>query len=531
MSKDNNKIVDQQFLSRSKVIDLSWWAVEFGSSKFLAFTTGILAYSLFDGFLREHFSGSMLTWGRAIGVSLFFLIIDAGLTGLIKYYYTEKHGLKKDDSSPSALMKRNFLRLIFIGIIFRFVATTTSSFWASPEVAHFTTGDFNDELYINEINKLDSLQEARKAQALEFHEQMDRSKSERINKAKRQGAALVKEAIASGDYWQRRSYEKEALAWLNNRANRDQSDKEYAKRILSAQQKAQSLIDAEINATEEAAKAYTIAQQDTTYSNKISFVTKAGEASLLSHQEKERNRTTFFYIFDFIAAFSMLIAVRVRVMRKIAAGDEGSDRNLASTLSRAFDSWYFAFIDFLEGLLMLDVNGDGSIGKSQQVYERIGRSYSPPPSDPVGATAKHETEETEVRRTVIQGFVSGRNTESETTETQQRNTETKQAKTHVAQASRPVSTETKQEREIPKHRRAKQVKQDRETVVIVDSNEKYLRQLCRQNYRRMLKPGATETPAKNYEKFKQQLEFLGYTVTPKEKLNTVWFEKDGKEWT
>ena len=147
MMQNTNKNVDTQFLSRSKMIDIAWWAVEFGSSKFLAFTTGVLAYSIFDGFLSEHFTGAAIFWGRVIGVSLFFLIIDAGLTGLIKYYYREKHNLSRDDSSPAAKLKRNFLRLIFIGVIFRFVATTTSSFWASPEVADFTTGEFNDEFY------------------------------------------------------------------------------------------------------------------------------------------------------------------------------------------------------------------------------------------------------------------------------------------------------------------------------------------------------------------------------------------------
>ena len=385
---------------------------------------------------------------------------------------------------------------------------------------------------VNQINKADSLQQAKSLDALSYSENMQSTQEERIRKAKKVGDRLIKEAVASGDFWQQKSYRKEGLAWLDNRVNRDQRDKDYAARIKQAKADAKTLIETEMAATNQATKAYTLTQQDTSYNKKIDFLTTIGKASLLSHQQKKITRTKFFYLFDFIAAISMLIAVRVRVLRKIAAGDQGSDRSLASTLSRALDSWYYAFIDFIEGLLMIDVNGDGQLGNSktpqkQQNIEAAGQNVG----QLLGTTVQNETSETNVKRPVIQGFQAGRNKQGETSQMKQ---ESETTETHVQRGSQLVSPKVKQRNETSETKLGATsetiVKQESETVIIVDSNERYLRQRCRQSYRRMQKPSATQTPAENYKKYKKQLEFLGYEVTPKKQLNTVWFSKDGKEW-
>lgn len=55
-------------------------------------------------------------------------------------------------------------------------------------------------------------------------------------------------------------------------------------------------------------------------------------------------------------------------------------------------------------------------------------------------------------------------------------------------------------------------KQPTETVVYKTSDERYLRQIVKQAYVRMHKQSENETPRRNYEQFKPQLEALGYII-------------------
>jgi hypothetical protein len=60
----------------------------------------------------------------------------------------------------------------------------------------------------------------------------------------------------------------------------------------------------------------------------------------------------------------------------------------------------------------------------------------------------------------------------------------------------------------------KQARETGETVVLIDSNVKYLKQKCRQAYKRKMIQEDPTTPEKNYKQLKSHLEILGYQVKP-----------------
>lgn len=448
----NNATV-KNFLKQSSYLDYILWIGEFTASKFLAITTGVLAWGLFNSFLEQNVPEEYLTIGRIIGVGFLYLLIDVGLTSMLKWYWAEQDEQNRNKEAKDNKYRRLFSSIIFYLIVFRFAATLTSSLWAAPEVASTMAGEFNYEYFINQLTSQDSLQAAREGKAFSYAENMTANEKERIERKADEAADLIKAAIASGDLWQRKSYAKEGFGWLSNRANKDQRDKAYAKRIKDAQLAAAQLISDEKAKTDQAANTYAQVQNDTSHATIVSSIAALSNAAQARHTAQLESKQSFIYLFDFFAGVMMIFCAWLRALRKKAAGGEEEKKKTVGLIILTF---WIRFkknrLKELETFLDVDIDGDGQIGNTPQ---SIANSHtyelpSPEVSNGLGFTAIRNRETTKkqlpetTRETIVSKTQKQPETIASTTEKQRETVATETAKQLVPQQKQreTVATET-----------------------------------------------------------------------------------------
>lgn len=329
---------------------------EWACWKFLAITTAIFAYGTIDQMLSANLTGWQLMAGRIIGVGLFYLMIDAGVTKLLKFLFRQqKAKLSKE--------KRTFYDFVLILVILKVIGTATTSFWAAPEVSEVLTEKGKEDQYIAALLKTDSLQRSKEQDAQGKVAELENSRDKRLKKAKQEGATLLANAVATGNHWQQDSYRKEGMGWLTNPANPDALDKAYAKRIKEAKAEGERLLAAVDGKTLEATAKVVAIQSDTAYQRTATLLADAAKTEQTRYEAKLERRTNFVWLLDLIAVVFGLLLTRARSLREKAAGDvEAPKRNIFSTLSAASTKMREDWLDRLERLLNIDINGDGSIG-------------------------------------------------------------------------------------------------------------------------------------------------------------------------
>jgi hypothetical protein len=351
----NNQTKESIFLAQSQPLDAVLAVIEWGAWKFLAVTTAVFSYNLFDTILANNLSGTSLLWGRIAGVFLLYLVIDAGLTKLLGFIFRQD---KKDMTSPM----KSFHNFAVLLVVVKVVATMTTSLWAAPEVSEALTDKGNQDVYIADLLATDSLHRVRELEAKSELNGLENSRTKRLKEAKAEGQKLVQNAVATGNRWQRESYRMEGFGWLTNAANPEAADKEYASRIKAAKVKAETLIAAEDGKAAEAKTTLTGIQQDTAYARTNALLTTLAQKEGDAYEQRLQRRTNFFWIFDVMATLFGLLATFLRNKRLKVAGKREPEKNLHSTLSAAMEKWRMDFINYLESILNLDLNGDGTIG-------------------------------------------------------------------------------------------------------------------------------------------------------------------------
>jgi len=367
MQNNSNNTTEKAFLKSSAYIDFLLAVGEFTSSKFLAITTAVIAYSFCDSMIEVHLPPSYHNLARFIGIGAVYFLIDFGLTPMIRFYFKEKEALKSLPITPTAKKRKRFLSIVFYLIVFKWVTTVTSSFWATPVVAHKLQGDFKAEYYIDKLTTVDSLQAAKLNAAFSETEKLSKNEKERIKATEKKAKAVIEKAIASGDRWQKESYKREGLSWLDNRNNKDKKDKAYSKRIKEAKQKATTLLLDEADKINLAQKSYQDLQSDTTHASIIQTITNLSQSAQSSHNANLKAKKGFIYLFDFFAGIMSIFCTWLRTLRKQAAGPEKEkEKSFGIIFSKAGSSWYFGLLNHLETLLNVDLNNDRNIGTPQK---------------------------------------------------------------------------------------------------------------------------------------------------------------------
>jgi hypothetical protein len=353
--------VDKQFLARTKVVDFFIAAVEFAAWKFLAITTGILSYSLFDSFIQDNLPEQYLMAGRIVGVTLMFLLIDAGLDKMIAFWIEENAEAEKEKEDDSKLVKfqKSFLRNVFWLVVIRFLLTATSSFWAAPAVGELITKDNEAGSYVSMIKDLDTKDSLDMAKAEALLAEAKATESSRLKAANRQAGQIWKDAYNKGDRWQRQSYDKEGHAWLSNSANKDQKDHAYSKSLKDARKQGEQVIAAEKNKV--ALLEATITGNDpVSDSLRLKYSNLAISADQTYTSTLSVN-TGIVFLFDFAAAALGIVCTSIRVRRRLAAGVKQNKKNFLSLFGILLEQINTGILNFFEKVLNVDIDGDGLI--------------------------------------------------------------------------------------------------------------------------------------------------------------------------
>ncbi len=386
---------NQDFLISSKAIDFFIAAINWACWKFLAITTAVLSYQLTASFLQAHLPPQYLFWGQIIGITLIFLLVDAGLQNMLAYYLKEKSRLSKADKA-----KKAFLKSVFWLLFFRIVLTATSSWWAAPAASKFITTDNQANNYTNQIANLDQKDSIEYATASTLLATAQKNESQRIASAKSKAEAEKRKQINSGDQWQIDSYRREGFSWICNKANPDKKDRDYCNRIKTAISEGKAAIEAEkqkVSLLESKLIGRSNPTRDSTKTALIALATSANDQYL---SELSTN-TNIIYIFDIAAVLLGILCTRLRVKRRIVASDYGENKSFLFTIGRAIEKAKIAAINKLEEMLEVDIDGNGVIGEPES---------DPPtlPQDPSITLAQLQqllqSNNITEKRTVVKGF-------------------------------------------------------------------------------------------------------------------------------
>lgn len=444
-----NNELGAAFLKRSFYLDAILAIGEFCASKFLAITTAFPAFSLIDSFLLQNVPEQYLNAGRFVGVFFFYLLIDFGLTAMLKWYFAEKSEIRVNAKGNKH--RQLFLTIIFFLIVFRFAATITSSIWAAPEVANKATGQFNYEYYVNQLTTADSLKAAREGKAFSFAQNLSETEQKRITQKADEASQLVKDAIASGDYWQRASYAKEGFSWLNNRNNKDAKDKAYVKRIKKAQLDAAKLISAEKGKTAAAAHQYEQVKNDSSHAKIISAIATLSTAAREKHDATIASRKSYVYLADFFAGAMLIFCTWLRMLRIRAGGDiiEEKKKSLLMILSKVLEKWQSDAITTIETFFGVDIDGDGQIGNTEQSSTANSHTYELPTPEVsgMGFTAIKNRQNPPTQRDASQ-----HNTATQPTDTPVSKQQKQSDTTPIDTATQPVPQATQPNTTNPTHR-------------------------------------------------------------------------------
>jgi hypothetical protein len=475
---------EQKFAMRTAAIAGTLAVIEWVSFKFLAITTAVMAGNVYYGYFTNN--GLARGWANTLNVMailLTYFIIDHGLPELLKFVFKDK--------SERGTSQRKFVRLIVLFVLIRVLLTATSSWWAAAEIADLTVND-DTHYYVDAKLEQDSIFSGRYNKAQSTAEQLIASEPLRLEKAEIEGAAIIRDAVESGSYHQKKMWKSNPNFFrsLSPSSKYYSQNKAYADVVFAAQEQAEQLIQAEKQKTIQAQQE---AQQLTVVGDTTSVnLARVAEMRADEIAAKRQRRKNMLWVMDVIATLFGVGAVMLRSRRDEVVGEEEDERSFAFMIGQAIKKFRLKVLDELEDILNIDINNDGKIGTRSSVKHITGGGETG------GVTTSGATGET---RTVIHGFRKG---------TQQvKQPEVKQPETTVKQYVARETEKVKQPRETSE---TTKVKQERETVVLLNTNPRYLKQRCKQNFKRMHTQNDATTPTQNYKTLCQALNALGIQV-------------------
>ena len=451
---------NKNFAMRTAAIAGTVAVIEWVSFKFLAITTAVMAGNVYHGyFINNGLPPALAYWMNIAAITITYFIIDHGLAELLKFVVRDK--------SERGTNQRKFVRIIILFVAIRILITATSSWWAAAEIADLTVKD-DTHYFMDAKLAQDSSFAIRYQESHSEAETMKASESSRLEAAEIEGARMVREAVESGSIHQVRMWKSNPNFFrsLSPSSKYYGQNKAYADAVFAAQENAARLIEAEKDRTLVAVNG---AQQLTVIGDSTS--TRLGLIAEMRAKEieaKRSRRKNMLWVMDIISTIFGIGAVIIRSRREDVVGDDGKDeRSFSFMAGQAFAKWRKKMLDELEDMLNLDLNNDGRIGTGanvQHITSGSGANTSGATSVQMGAQARQPI-----------GFKQNVKQRSETTKVKQPETTVKQY----------VAGETNKVKQPGETGETTTVKQENETVVLVNSNPRYLKQRCKQNYVRI----------------------------------------------
>lgn len=429
---------DERFLYQAKRIDITLSVMEFAGYKFLALTTAFFSYGTISQYLSKQLSGFYYELALAAGILLTFLLIDFGISQLVRYYYQEKQIISLEKNVSKA--RKLFLNMILLFVILRVVSTTSTTLIGTPEVTELFTTNAAVKKHLAQIEKRDSLQQIKINQAQDLADRKKDEHQHQLEVAYKRATAIIEEAIASGDRWQRQSYEQEGLAWLTNRANPDKDDHAYGKRIRDAKVESERIQNEASTSTLSALSVVESAIIDSSNTAILATLTKQVSNEQAAFEARSARRTMFLYFWDILAAIFAIGATRMRVLLRAAGDDNFDRRSFTASLFTILEEKYQATITLMEEKIGVDINGDGTVGNTTQQGATMTVATVAKPVQVRGFQQLQQPTATMKQQPVAK-------TTTTTTATAKQQLQ-QQQKTPVPQAATPVAKKTQQTERI-----------------------------------------------------------------------------------
>lgn len=364
--------------------------VKWAAFRFLAITTGIFIWVSFSGYFSAKVGPVAAPILSAFAVVIMFALIDKGLDALMEFLADEKLSPSIGSSDAEAANRRRFMRIALLLAVLRLVATGTTSVWGSFEIAEFVTEKPDERAIVQQISGENASLEAARNSLAKQVERARKEEATKVRQAKEQGRSLVEAALAKHPRQEVRDGVRHMLGWYATTPKL----KKYRDGVQSAIADSARLVQAEMNRVQELqAQLVLLETEGLKAANEIKAQLAAVAVSHADQYEQTKaRRSNFLIIADLIAVVFGLLAIWVRATFRAAVGQESvlEERTLEGILWAAIQKASNTFLEWLERLVGVDINGDGKVGAETPVspYRRAAEKTT----ETIGATAETAAE-------------------------------------------------------------------------------------------------------------------------------------------
>ena len=357
---------ERPFLNATASSDTAHYLIQKACFGFLAVTTTVMVYGAFKEVVGGLLPGWMHVGGLAVTSVILFLIIDYKLDDDLMSQWRTRDQIR-DATVPikNARAARAYLRRRSFMLAVRFILTLTSSIWAGAEIANISTTPPDYAGYTDKIETSQGRSAEREAAAMAALSAAESAESEKVAEATREGDRLIARAISSGNVHQKSMYRTNpGFFYPPPRGQYYQSNKAYGQRIAAAAKQKEVLISQAKQPATDARQALAQIRGHISTDSTSTMITSLATAEVAAHASTVDRRATFVRGLDFVAALLGLLMLRIRYLRKKAAGWEvpAERRNLASMMAQFRDRSWDRILANIEETLNLDIDGDGHIG-------------------------------------------------------------------------------------------------------------------------------------------------------------------------
>jgi hypothetical protein len=378
--------------------------IRWAAFKFLAVTTGLFIWASFHGYFLAKVGPF---WAMVLGVATvfaMFILIDKGLDTQVEFVADEKMNPTKEagDSAAAEKARKWFLWTAAGLMVLRLLATGTTSIWGSFEIAEFVTEKPDDAAIVRQMSSEgEQVEAARKSMEKQLSD-AKRTEKDRVKQAKQQGAAMVSASLTHPDPRVSSGF-RQGQRWYMTTPKL----KKYRTAYTKAVQDSAALVQAEISKVSGMETALAdlntsgLSKSQDIKSQLASVAVKEAE----NYEAIKGRRTSFLIIADFIAVIMGLIAIATQATFRAAVGRESvlEERTLEGIVWAALKKWNAAFLQWMEKLLGVDIDGDGKIGgvteTQRRDIRRQGETYGATASTDrrkIGFFNKPETDDNDV---------------------------------------------------------------------------------------------------------------------------------------
>lgn len=340
----------------------SFVVVDFICWNALAVTTGAMVVGAAKHPLQQNFGENYYPIVLAVTVAAVYLMVDFGLSGRFKNWLRDRYDLRTSQQHNQVLRRVSWLILLFL--LVRIFATGLSSIWAGGEISEVINSGDPTQVYRNAIASNDSTTVMRLQTAQQEYDNLKHSENKRVTKATQEADQAIALAIAAGNPDQRRMF-RENRNFFENLSPTSQwtpGNRKFYQGILNAEQQKRDAINSEQAKTQAAVAVLYATTTDTTATAFNNAMSKASTLALQRQQTRRNRHERMIIGFDIFSLFGGLFCSWIIVLIDVASGHQRDERNLSFLFGQLLHKLHCGFLDMVESLFGIDINGDGKIG-------------------------------------------------------------------------------------------------------------------------------------------------------------------------